>query len=63
MGDNRTISVFFVMFMVIVVLAALFSLGRPKEDSRGRLKKDYFWPLLSLASLFGVVALVLVLIK
>jgi len=56
MIDTSTISVFFVMFMVIVVLLALGLLGSEH-------KKKYFWPLFSFASLFGVVALILVLIK
>ena len=63
MIDNSIISVFFIMFMVVLVLMALISPGFIKKKDQINGDNTYFWPLLSLASLFGVAALVLVLIK
>ena len=50
-------SVIFVMLMVVVVMAAIFSLGKIGVNNK------YFWPLGSFASFLGVAALVSVLIK
>ena len=52
------ISVIFVMSMVVVFLAALFSLGKKVPNNN-----KYFWPLVSFASFLGIAALVSVLIK
>ena len=55
MIDENLLSVIFVMIMVVIILIALLSL-------EGK-KRDYFWYIFVFGSLFGIVGLVLVLIK
>jgi len=63
MIDNSTISVFFVMLMVVLVIMALFSPLFSSKKSQVDGDNKYFWPLMKLSLLFGIVAVILVFIK